>query len=784
MKKNRKRLLMIPSDNAGIGHFRNIWPAQQIRKDFSDEFEVEINNQPNLSNLDYIKSFDIVHFHRHLGPHEGMPERFKEIRDSGTILIMDLDDYWNPPKTHPLYTAAMSEKLPEKITSTLKNVDYVSTTTNIFANYIKKHNPNVLVMVNAIDPEHRMWKEDHEKTNDKVRISWIGGSSHLNDLEAIRESMNILHHDNNLKGKYQMIMCGYDVRGQITEISPDGKQRRTRKIAPHETVWNRFEEIFTSNYACTDEKYLKWLKKCKNESYPFEDLYEETFIRRWTLPLTQYGRHYNYCDVCLAPLAENTFNEVKCIVGDSLISTDKGFMSIEDIVNNKKTIKTEIDGDLNKTINYFKYKHKETIKITTKDGYNIEGTPHHKILIENKWVALEKLKIGDKIELTKPIIKQKKYQELTYPMLLTKNTENKISNSNEYMLPRIRINENWGRLLGYLLGDGHLNARSKVSISCDKRYEDIVDDVVNLFTSIGLNPKIYPKIPDKRCNNSLIKEGFGVDITLTSKTFINIAKKYGWMGKNGKTFRIPKVILESPKSVIVEFLKGLFEADGTVGNKSPVSLTSKDLKLIQQVQVLLLSFNIQSKISHSYNKHYRKYYYKLTLRRLDSEIFLKEIGFVSKQKQNKLNEFATGKHSNNEFKPNLKDTIVSIEKNKNDVFDIEIDNVHSYNANGIINHNSELKIIEAGMKRKVLIAQDFAIYKDLIKHGENGLLVPTIKNTKGWYKNIKKVVEDKDFREGLADNLYNFIKNKYNLKTATEERVKIYNSLLEKREKL
>jgi glycosyltransferase involved in cell wall biosynthesis len=124
--------------------------------------------------------------------------------------------------------------------------------------------------------------------------------------------MKMLHEDAELKDKYQIVMCGFDIRVHLTTINPDGTQH-TRKILPHETVWNRFEEIFTGDYNpnITDEQYKNWLQKHKNEPFPYGEVYEKNYVRRWTLPLTQYGKHYNYCDICLAPLAENTFNEVK-----------------------------------------------------------------------------------------------------------------------------------------------------------------------------------------------------------------------------------------------------------------------------------------------------------------------------------------------------------------------------------------------------------------------------------------------------------------------------------------
>lgn len=313
MNQNKKiKILIAPSDGAGVGHFRSIWIAQEIDKKFSDEFYVEINSMIDTNDIDYLKRFDIIHFHRQLGPYEIMDELFKKLKDAGVILVMDLDDYWAPPVSHPLYGIAVKEKIAEKITKTLRKADYVTTTTDIFARHIQPYNKNVLVMPNGLDMSNPMWKDEDTKINDKVRITWIGGSSHHNDLLLLKPSMKLLHNDESLKDKYQMIMCGYDIRGHITSIHEDGSQT-TRKILPEETIWNRFEEIFTDNYNpnIISAEYQKWLKKCKNEPYPHGNILNEAYVRRWTLPLTQYGKHYNYCDVCLAPLTHHTFNEVK-----------------------------------------------------------------------------------------------------------------------------------------------------------------------------------------------------------------------------------------------------------------------------------------------------------------------------------------------------------------------------------------------------------------------------------------------------------------------------------------
>lgn len=287
--------------------------GQEINKKYGNECKIEIDHSPDFNNIDFFAQFDIVHFHRQLGPFENQANLIKKLQERGVILVMDLDDYWMPPKEHPMYGAAMKEKLPEKISATFKMVDYVTTTTNIFASHIKKYNNNVKVIPNAIDMSHPMWAQEDTRKTDRVRISWIGGSSHAKDLELLKNSMNMLHNDSSLKDKYQIVMCGYDIRGFITEVDQFGNVVSNRKITPQETIWNTFEKVFTDDYNpnVISESYKKYLLKCENTTFKESDVYESSYVRRWTLPLTQYGRHYNYCDVCLAPLAENTFNEVK-----------------------------------------------------------------------------------------------------------------------------------------------------------------------------------------------------------------------------------------------------------------------------------------------------------------------------------------------------------------------------------------------------------------------------------------------------------------------------------------
>jgi recombination protein RecR len=59
--------------------------------------------------------------------------------------------------------------------------------------------------------------------------------------------------------KIQYVICGFDTRGSITEINKETGEQKRRDIKPHDTVWVRYEEIFTDNYKIITPKYREYL---------------------------------------------------------------------------------------------------------------------------------------------------------------------------------------------------------------------------------------------------------------------------------------------------------------------------------------------------------------------------------------------------------------------------------------------------------------------------------------------------------------------------------------------
>ncbi len=112
-----------------------------------------------------------------------------------------------------------------------------------------------------------------------------------------------------LRDKIQMVLCGFDTRGTITEINQQTGEQKQRPIKPEETVWATYEQIVTDNYYGSSEDYIKFLKKYKEEIYPGSE--NMNYSRVWTLPVTSYAKNYSKFDISLAPIKNHIFNRMK-----------------------------------------------------------------------------------------------------------------------------------------------------------------------------------------------------------------------------------------------------------------------------------------------------------------------------------------------------------------------------------------------------------------------------------------------------------------------------------------
>jgi glycosyltransferase involved in cell wall biosynthesis len=299
------KVLVLPSDTSGVGKFRSVSPHIKLQNLYPDEFHVDIDYSPKINDVNYWKNYQIVHFHRNFGQMEQCPQIVKSLRSMGIVVIADIDDYWLPTKEHPIHQLIIENKMHLKIIENLKAVDYVTTTTEIFANEIRKFNKNVFVLPNAIDPLEPQFNEP-TLPSEKIRVGWLGGSSHLHDLKLLDGTVSKLAP---LQDKLQFYVCGFDIRGTVTELNKQTGEQKQRPIKPDETVWKLYEEIFTNKYNIITPEYKSFLDRYVDEEYP--NAKNENYVRVWTRPVESYARNYSNFDISLAPIKNHIFNRMK-----------------------------------------------------------------------------------------------------------------------------------------------------------------------------------------------------------------------------------------------------------------------------------------------------------------------------------------------------------------------------------------------------------------------------------------------------------------------------------------
>ena len=299
-------VLVVPSDRTGVGKFRSIDPHIFLQNLYPEDFHIDIVYDVAYDDLEFFKKYQIVSFHRSIGPDfERANQLILKLNELGIATVGDIDDYWMPGKEHPIHDVIRFNKINEKIVANLKIAKYVSTTTSLFADEIMKMNKNVVVFPNAINPKESQFKEPTPES-DRLRIGWLGGSSHLHDLQLLDQSFSKL---GSISDKLQYVLCGFDTRGTVTEINSQTGEHVKRNITPEETVWASYEKIFTQNYTTISEDYKKFLEKYVHESYPNEN--DEAYVRVWTRPVQSYAKNYSKFDVSLAPIKNHMFNRMK-----------------------------------------------------------------------------------------------------------------------------------------------------------------------------------------------------------------------------------------------------------------------------------------------------------------------------------------------------------------------------------------------------------------------------------------------------------------------------------------
>ena len=86
---NKIKVLVVPSDRTGVSYYRSTKPHISLEEMYPDEFHIDIEYDLKLDDDEWLKQYDIIHYHRTLGDYKQLPELLN--------LAINVEDTVKPP---------------------------------------------------------------------------------------------------------------------------------------------------------------------------------------------------------------------------------------------------------------------------------------------------------------------------------------------------------------------------------------------------------------------------------------------------------------------------------------------------------------------------------------------------------------------------------------------------------------------------------------------------------------------------------------------------------------
>ncbi|MFM9420007.1 LAGLIDADG family homing endonuclease [Thermus scotoductus] len=345
---------------------------------------------------------------------------------------------------------------------------------------------------------------------------------------------------------------------------------------------------------------------------------------------------------------------------------------------------------------------KPVVRLTTREGLEVTLTPDHKVLTPEGYREAGSLKPGDRILIQSGEGLFPKEELLPAAVLAVAQARVATAGSRgsrgrqdvqaQYANLPTRWSRELGVALGWLLGDGYLR-----------------EDGVGFYFS-RQDFEHVSWLP------TLLRDWFGggsLQETASSTYHLHFNRipseffqALGVKPAKATEKRVPESLFRAPREAVVGFLQGLFSADGSVQinphkKDATIRLASSSLGLLKDVQLLLLNLGIYGKIYKrreaglkALPNSQRKLtlypvaaQYELILGAENRDYFAEVVGFLQKEKQEKLMAFLKDRPRGSYAKPFLA-TVDRVEPaGETPVYDLTEPVTHSLIAGGLVCHN-------------------------------------------------------------------------------------------------
>ncbi|MGC1382035.1 MAG: LAGLIDADG family homing endonuclease [Candidatus Baltobacteraceae bacterium] len=307
------------------------------------------------------------------------------------------------------------------------------------------------------------------------------------------------------------------------------------------------------------------------------DLWEEIALAAWQCadPGLQYDNTIQEWHTCSTDERINATNP--CVTGETLVGTADGPRRIADMVG-KATFVIGGDGKPHFVGSIFPTGRKPVYRLRTKAGYSLDLTADHKVWTENRGdVPAEQLRQGDRITLGGSGF------------------------GNAILEHSIALG------IGVAVGDGCATNGSSpgLILTMDRDEAPVLVDV-----AAGINEVKRAFDDDGRSTRpttvTMPAKDTGARLSTGNRRVVDLFSRYAVLDEGSQRKRFTDEAYRLDREATSALLCGLFTADGTVANDGEkskiVSLDSSSLPLLKQVQYLLLSFGIKSKVYENRGK--------------------------------------------------------------------------------------------------------------------------------------------------------------------------------------
>jgi ribonucleoside-diphosphate reductase alpha chain len=281
----------------------------------------------------------------------------------------------------------------------------------------------------------------------------------------------------------------------------------------------------------------------------------------------------------------NTSTEVikqgGCLVPSTLVFSNEGLLRLDELVDaqtrgwQEHDLKVATDNGDKISPRGYNNGVVSVLRVSTEQEINLTGTPNHKVKVMTDegvvWRQLNELKPGDAI-LVKLGQHKGQIRKLIHP-------EINHHNQKQIDLPSV-LDESLAFLLGLLAGDGFVASGSKdYRIGFSISHNSYLIEELPEFLQ-----KMFPGVHVQRMQKD---DDASVNFIVSSRSLKEFLVLNNLSKEESHNVSVPLLIRQSPPSVVGAYLRGLFEADGTITHGYPV-LTSTSHRLIQETSALLI----------------------------------------------------------------------------------------------------------------------------------------------------------------------------------------------------